>query len=498
MTTIEISNTNPSQLKADAVVIGLVKKGDSFRVAKGGSGVEAAYGRALRKVLGTMGATGARGQVVTIPKGGTLAAPLIVAVGLGDTSPDTETLRRAAGNAVRSLAGHSRVVLALPTPDTDAARAVAEGAMFAAYTFTQYRKSSSSAHKPPVRSLVLCTEQPKNRALTKMLTEVKVVTRAIHLARDLVNTAPSDLHPKEFADAALAACRTLKLDVDVLDARALARGRYGGILAVGQGSAHPPRLVQITYRHPKAKRHLALVGKGITFDSGGLSLKPANAMDGMKCDMAGAAAVLGAMTAIARLAPVVNVTGWLPLAENMPSGTAQRPGDVLTIRGGRTVEVLNTDAEGRLVLADAIVRAAEDGPDVIADAATLTGAAMVALGARTAGIMSNDDDLRNRVHAIATRTGEQMWPMPLPPELRKSMDSPVADIANLGDRYGGMLSAGLFLQEFVPDGVSWVHLDIAGPAYHLAEPFGYTPKGGTGSAVRTFVGLAQEMADTGR
>jgi leucyl aminopeptidase len=366
--------------------------------------------------------------------------------------------------------------------------------MFGAYAFTAYRKQSASAHKAPVKALVLTTDLPKNRALTRTLTEVKIMTRAIHLSRDLVNTPPSDLHPKEFADAAVAACRSLKLDVDVLDARALARGKYGGILAVGQGSANPPRLVRIAYRHPKATRHLALVGKGITFDSGGLSLKPAAGMDWMKCDMGGAAAVLGAMTAIARLGPTINVTGWLPLAENMPSGTAQRPGDVLTIRGGRTVEVLNTDAEGRLVLADAIVRAAEDEPDVIADAATLTGAALVALGARTAGIMANDDALRDQVHTIATGVGEQMWPMPLPTELRKSMDSPVADIANIGDRYGGMLTAGLFLQEFVPQGTPWVHLDIAGPAYNQAEPFGYTPKGGTGSAVRTFVGLAQELA----
>ncbi len=343
---------------------------------------------------------------------------------------------------------------------------------------------------------MLCTELANDRALTRALTEVKVITRSINLVRDLVNTSPSDLHPKEFADAAVSACRTLKLDVDVLDGRALSRGKYGGIIAVGMGSAHSPRLVRISYTHPKAKRHLALVGKGITFDSGGLSLKPSAAMDWMKCDMGGAAAVLGAMTAIARLKPVINVTGWLPLAENMPSGTAQRPGDVITIRGGRTVEVLNTDAEGRLVLADAIVRAAEDKPDVIADAATLTGAALVALGARTAGIMGNDDELRTRVHDIATATGEQMWPMPLPPELRPSMDSPVADIANIGDRYGGMLVAGLFLQDFVPDDIPWVHLDIAGPAFNQGEPHGYTPKGGTGAAVRTFVGLAQAMAAT--
>jgi leucyl aminopeptidase len=253
--------------------------------------------------------------------------------------------------------------------------------------------------------------------------------------------------------------------------------------------------VRITYTAPRAKRHLVLIGKGITFDSGGLSLKPAASMEWMKADMGGAAAVIAAMTAIARLGPAVNVTGWAPMAENMPSGSAQRPSDVLRIYGGRTVEVLNTDAEGRLILADAIVRASEDKPDLIVDIATLTGAQMVALGSRTAAIMANDDEVREGVFAAATSAGEQMWPMPLPPELRKSLDSPVADIANMGDKYGGMLVAGLFLQSFVGEGLRWAHLDIAGPAFNESAPHGYTPKGGTGAGVRTLVRLAEEMAD---
>jgi leucyl aminopeptidase len=262
------------------------------------------------------------------------------------------------------------------------------------------------------------------------------------------------------------------------------------------GSANPPRLVRIAYRQRGASRHLAFVGKGITFDSGGISIKPAANMDAMKSDMSGAAAVLGAMTAIARLKPKVNVTAYMAMAENMPSGSAQRPSDVITIRGGQTVEVLNTDAEGRLVLADAIVRAGEDKPDTIVDVATLTGAAVVALGARTAGIMANDDDFRSHVHDAATSVGEQMWPMMLPAELRASMDSKVADIANIGDRYGGMQVAGLFLRDFVPEGVTWAHLDIAGPAYNESDAFGYTPKGGTGAAMRTLVELALRAEDS--
>jgi leucyl aminopeptidase len=315
------------------------------------------------------------------------------------------------------------------------------------------------------------------------------------LARDLVNTPPNTLTPKAFADRAVAEGRALGLDVTVLDEKALRKGGYGGILGVGQGSAHPPRLVRLAYRHPKATRHLAAVGKGITFDSGGISIKPASGMEAMKSDMGGAAAVLGTMVAVARLAPVANVTGWLPLAENMPGGGAQRPSDVLVTYGGRTVEVLNTDAEGRLVLADALVAAAEDDPDVLVDVATLTGAARVALGARTAGIMSNDDDLLHKVHDAAKRAGEAAWPMPLPDELRRGLDSQVADIANVDNaRLGGMLGGGIFLREFVEPGRRWAHLDIAGPGYNEGAAYGYTPKGGTGYAVRTLLQLVEDLA----
>ncbi len=215
----------------------------------------------------------------------------------------------------------------------------------------------------------------------------------------------------------------------------------------------------------------------------------------MKCDMSGAAAVIAAVTAIARLQLPIAVTGWLPTAENMPSGHAQRPGDVITIYGGRTVEVLNTDAEGRLVLADALVRAAEESPDLIVDAATLTGAAVVALGDRTSGIMANDDDVRVAVWDASRRAGESMWHLPIPEESRGTLDSAIADIKNIGDGKGGMLSAAAFLRDFIPAGVHWAHLDIAGPAFNESGPFGYTPKGGTGAAVRTFIQLAVDASE---
>ena len=282
----------------------------------------------------------------------------------------------------------------------------------------------------------------------------------------------------------------------VLDENDLAKEGYGGILAVGMGSAHPPRLVRLEYTHPDADRTVVFAGKGITFDSGGLSLKPSKSMETMKADMSGAAAVLGALQAIAAFAPTVNVVGYLPLAENMPGGGAQRPSDVITIYGGKTVEVLNTDAEGRLVLADALARAVADGPSLLIDVATLTGAQVVALGVRTAGVMASDDALAAQVADSAGRAGEAMWPMPMPEELRKGLDSSVADIANVAaERSGGMLVGGLFLREFVPGGVRWAHLDIAGPAFNDGAAYGYISKGGTGAAVRTLVQVALDVAD---
>jgi leucyl aminopeptidase len=252
--------------------------------------------------------------------------------------------------------------------------------------------------------------------------------------------------------------------------------------------------VKLSYTAAKASKHLAFVGKGITYDSGGISLKPAGHNETMKCDMSGAAAVFATVVTAAKLGLDVNVTGWLALAENMPSGTATRPGDVLRMYSGKTVEVLNTDAEGRLVLADALTRASEEKPDAIVDVATLTGAMVLALGSRIFGIMANDDEFRGAIHETAAEAGEQSWPMPLPEELRKGMDSSTADIANMGERMGGGLVAGLFLREFVGEGITWAHLDIAGPAFNEGGPFGYTPKGGTGSAVRTLVALAEKAA----
>jgi leucyl aminopeptidase len=322
-----------------------------------------------------------------------------------------------------------------------------------------------------------------------------VIADAVNLARDLINTAPIDLPPAVLAAEAERVAADQGVAVQVLDETELKAGGYGGITAVGQGSTRPPRLVRLEYTHPEATRTVAFVGKGITFDSGGLSLKPPKSMETMKCDMSGAAATLAATAAIAELGLPVNVIGYMCLAENMPGGAAQRPSDIITIYGGKTVEVLNTDAEGRLVMADALARSGADNPDLVVDIATLTGAASVALGRRTAGVMGSSEAVAGQVAAVMREAGEPAWAMPLPEELRKGLDSPVADLANVsGDRNGGMLVAGLFLREFVPDGVAWAHLDIAGPAFNESSAHGYTPKGGTGAAVRALVRIAAETA----
>ncbi|MGF1431339.1 leucyl aminopeptidase [Kitasatospora sp. LaBMicrA B282] len=495
MTALSVSTSSAAALRADAVVIGIAKGPKGLVVASGAEALVEAFEGKLTEVLTTLGATGAEGEAVKLPAPAGLKAGFVLAVGLGEAGEgdhSAEALRRAAGVAARTLSGAKKAGVALPAETAEQVEAVALGGLLGAYDFTAYRTGEGT--KEPVGELVVLTTRKGSKDAKAAVERATVLGEEMNRARDLINTPPNDLHPKAFATIAQGVGKELGLKVEVWDEKALTKGGFGGILGVGNGSANPPRLVKIAYTHPKAKTTLAFIGKGITYDSGGISLKPAGHNETMKCDMSGAAAVFSAVVAAKRLGLAVNVTGWLALAENMPSGTATRPGDVLRMYGGKTVEVLNTDAEGRLVLADAIVRAGEEKPDAIVDVATLTGAMVMALGTRTFGVMANTDGFRDRLHAVAGRAGEQSWPMPLPAELRKGMDSPVADLANMGERMGGGLTAGVFLQEFVADGIDWAHLDIAGPAFHESAPYGYTPKGGTGSAVRTLVQFAAETA----
>ncbi|RKS74682.1 leucyl aminopeptidase [Actinomadura pelletieri DSM 43383] len=492
MTSISLDGAALASIDVDAIVIGVAPAGTGVAPAAGTEDLDRALDGRLAEALAALGATGKAGEITKLPALGAVTAKVIVAAGLGE-SPSAEDVRRAAGAAVRSLAGHARVAVALPTVSTEDVEAVALGSLLGAYSFDAYRTGGD--HRSPVEEIRLSAPASEEAAVEAAVERARVLADSVKLVRDLVNTPPSHLAPEDLAAEAARVAGETGLAIEVLDEKALVEGGYGGIAGVGQGSVNPPRLVRLAHTHPEATRTLVLVGKGITFDSGGLSLKPSEAMDWMKSDMGGAAAVLGALAAVARLGVKVNVVGYLTIAENMPSGTAQRPSDVLRIYGGKTVEVLNTDAEGRLVMADALVRAGEDSPDLLVDVATLTGAQLVALGTRTTGVMANDDAVREKVVAAAERAGEPSWGMPLPAELRKGLDSAVADIANIsGDRWGGMLVAGVFLKEFVPDGVRWAHLDIAGPSFNKGEPYGYTPKGGTGAAARTLVQIAEDLA----
>ncbi|MEU2900432.1 leucyl aminopeptidase [Streptomyces sp. NPDC001273] len=508
MTALTLSTAAVPGLRADAIVIGVAKgsaaKSQGPVVAPGAESVDQAYDGRLAGVLETLGASGAEGEVTKLPAPAGFKAPLVVAVGLGaqpgkDSGYGTEALRKAAGVAARALAGSKKAAFALPLTDAADAGAVAEGVLLGAYSFDAYKDNGDSARngksgKGPLAEAALLGGKPRDKAYKAAVERATAVAEELNRARDLINTPPNDLDPEAFAAVALTAAKEHGIKVQVLDEKALTKGGYGGILGVGAGSAAGPRLVKLSYTSSRAKKHLALVGKGITYDSGGISLKPAGHNETMKCDMSGAAAVFAAVVAAARLGLEVNVTGWLALAENMPSGSATRPGDVLRMFSGKTVEVLNTDAEGRLVLADALWAASQEKPDAIVDVATLTGAMVLALGNRTFGIMANDDAFRSAVHEAAEEAGEPAWQMPLPEHLRKGMDSATADIANMGERMGGGLVAGLFLREFVGEGITWAHIDIAGPAFNEGGPFGYTPKGGTGSAVRTLVRLAERAA----
>ncbi|MBV8161342.1 MAG: leucyl aminopeptidase [Acidimicrobiia bacterium] len=412
----------------------------------------------------------------------------VVAVGMGRPEDvGVETFRRAGAAFAKAAWNDSRAAIAVldAAGELDrgvAAQALAEGAVLAAYRFTKYKNEAKPSQ---LASLVVVGRGAKVQAGADRGARVAA---AVSLARDLVNEPAGAMTPSRLADVAVEVAEREGLGITVLDEVAIGNEGLGGLQGVAQGSAQPPRLIELVYDPPGARGTVALVGKGITFDSGGLSLKTPDGMETMKTDMSGAAAVLATMSVLPALAPKVKVIGILPTTENMPSGHAIKPGDVLKIRNGKTVEVLNTDAEGRLVLADGLSLAVEAGVDAIVDLATLTGACMVALGRKIAGLMGNHDAWVEQVGDAAERAGETVWPLPLPDAYRKNIDSEVADIKNTGgDRYGGALTAGLFLKEFVAD-VPWAHLDIAGPA-RSEEDDAYTPKGASGFGVRTLVEL---------
>nr|WP_233157870.1 leucyl aminopeptidase [Actinokineospora bangkokensis] len=490
------------QAPVDALVIGTTQDGaggagqGGLALAPGSEAVDAAFDGGLVELLTALGATGKADEVVKLPSLGKLRATVVVAAGLGRTAADgsvtAEQVRRAAGAAARAIGSSARAATTLSAIDL---QATVEGLLMGSYTFSAYKSAATERALAKVDLAAPAEGAAKDHKAT--LKAATAIAEAVTTTRDFINTPPNDLYPASFADRAVALAREVGLEVEVLDEKALKKGGFGGILGVGGGSARQPRLVRLRYKGPRAKAKVALVGKGITFDTGGISIKPAAGMEAMTSDMSGAAAVVATVVLAAKLKYPLEVIATVPMAENMPSGSAYRPGDVLSMYGGKTVEVLNTDAEGRLILADAIVRACEDGPDYLVETSTLTGAQVVALGNRTAGVMGSEE-FRDRVAAIAQGTGEGGWPMPLPEELRDGLDSRLADLTNVsGQRWGGMLTAGVFLREFVAEGTPWVHLDVAGPAFNTGGPWGYTTKGGTGIPVRTLAAVLADIAANG-
>ncbi len=489
---LSLSAQLPFTISADVLVLAVQKTENGPRILSTDP-----LAAQIQEHLEAIGFAGAQDELRRLPAT-SASARSIALIGLGTTN-DPLALRYAAGSAARQLRGIGSLVLAFQVSSADDLLAVLEGAAIGAYAYTDYRSASRESSTLPAEQIIVATSLEGAHDLVE---RAEVTAQAMHTVRDLVNAPPSDLYPESFADAARELSTALPVEITVLAEAELTAGGFGGILGVGKGSSRGPRLVKVSYSPAGASSHLALVGKGITFDSGGLSLKSPASMIGMKYDMTGAATALAVTLAAARLGLGVRITAWLCLAENLPSGTATRPGDVLRLRGGTTVEVLNTDAEGRLVLADGIVAASEEDPDAIIDVATLTGAQKVALGSRYAAAMG-DDALVTRLAATAKRVGESIWPMPLPAELRPLLASDIADIANVkpGNTSGGMLIAGLFLEEFVGTArdddersIPWAHLDIAGPADNTGSGYGFTGKGPTGVTVRTLIAVAEEIS----
>ncbi|MDR3662445.1 MAG: leucyl aminopeptidase [Mycobacterium sp.] len=492
--TVTVAAVLPSGLDAAVLIVPVITgENDEAKVVTNPFLDAEATGE-IEVSLRALGAKGSTEQLtrVVVPS---LPVASVLAVGLGKDRDEwpADVIRRAAGVAARSLNGTETVVTTLSERDL-AARV--EGLILGAYRFTEFRSAKTAPKEPGLSALTVLSTASDADAAAVRATDIAT---AVATARDLVNTPPSHLYPAEFAKRAKALGKSAGIEVEVLDKKELEEAGFGGIVGVGKGSSRGPRLVRLVYRGGKSKKakRVALVGKGITFDTGGISIKPAANMHQMTSDMGGAAAVIATVVLAARQQLPIDVIATVPMAENMPSATAQRPGDVLTQYGGTTVEVLNTDAEGRLILADGIVRACEDNPDYLIETSTLTGAQTVALGARTPGVMGSDE-FRDRVAALSQQVGENAWPMPLPDELKDDLKSTVADLANVsGARYAGMLVAGVYLREFVADGVQWAHLDVAGPAYNTGGSWGYTAKGGTGVPTRTMFAVLEDIAANG-
>jgi leucyl aminopeptidase len=451
-----------------------------------------ALGKAIDTFMREADFDGKRGDALLTPANDAFPTHAVLLVGVGDQeSFDAPALRRAGGLVARRAAKSTTIATGLldaVAPDVDrglAAQAFAEGVALGSYQFLRYKSDA----KPSKLAQVQVVGRPNAKVRAGLARGIRIA-EAVAWARDLINEPAAAKSPADVAELARKIGRACGLKVKVMGNEELVRERMGGVLGVGEGSERPPRFLRLEHAPPNARGRLAFVGKGVVFDSGGLSLKTAGGMETMKTDMSGAAAVIAAMSTLRDLDVRTRVIGYVPLVENMPSGSAMRPGDVLTMRNGKTVEVLNTDAEGRLILADALALASEEKNDAIVDLATLTGAVTHALGEKIAAVMGTNESWIEQVRAAAERAGERLWELPLPDDYRRNIDSEVADIRNTATGGGaGTISAGLFLKEFTNE-TPWAHLDIAGTARSSADDADVS-KGGTGYGVRTLIELAR-------
>jgi leucyl aminopeptidase len=484
---VTIRREAPESVAADALVVGL--HAEEKRWPPSLVALDQRASGQIKAVLEAEKFSAKVGQVTHI-HAPALASPRLVIAGLGPrTGFVAETLRRAAASALRRARDLGAKTVAVEVfgvrlSERDRAHAVVEGAILGAYTFDRYKREKSEKVVEELR--VLAPDRRTAREVETGARRGEIFGLATWFARDLVNAPANDVHPDHLADVATEVARDAKLTLQIYDRAECERMGMGAFLGVAAGSEQPPRFIHLSYMPARPRRRVAVIGKGITFDAGGLDLKTAEGMLRMKDDMSGAAAVLAIMRALPKLAPSVEVHGLIAATENMPSGTAFRPGDVLRAMNGTTIEIGNTDAEGRLTLADAICYARDRiKPDEIIDMATLTGACVVALGPQCSGLFSSDRALAQRLLRAAEAAGERVWQLPLIDEYKEGLKSEVADINNVGQRGGGAITAALFLKEFAGD-TPWAHLDIAGPAFTERDT-PLAPKGGTGVAVRTLL-----------
>ena len=473
-----LSNDPPHEIACDAIVVAAFDNAGTLQLDHGGVALDRALDGALTAYLTERDFKGKPGSLESLPTLDRVAPKAIVVAGLGSRERlSTNDVRKAAGTAAKRLSDRGVIASTLPGLLEGGASATVEGLLLGPYRYTRF-KSEPKPIKTQQLILLGGDQSDVDRGVA--------FAEATILARDLQNEPPNSLTPDALARKAREVADVNGLECTIWDEDEVDRNGFGGLVAVARGAINPPRFIQLRYAPEGAKGKVAIVGKGVTFDSGGLSLKPANSMENMKSDMTGAAAVIAAMGALKKLSVKTEVIAFIPTTENLPSGDSMKPGDVITHYNKMTTEVNNTDAEGRLILADALAYACEQQPDAIVDVATLTGGIMVALGLRLSGLFASDDDLAEEVIAAAERAGEPMWRMPLVDDFKKDLDSDIADMKNSGPRWGSAIVGAIFLKQHVKKGIPWAHLDIAGTDW-ADKPHELGPKGATGVMARTLI-----------